>query len=89
VDIICLLIGLYQLVLLARVILSWIPAPPDALRPVVRFIYALTEPLIRLARPLIPPLRIGAVALDLSIILIFVGLYLLELALCTGRSGIF
>lgn len=79
---VCLALGTYNIILLARVILSWIPAPPDALRPVVRVIYQITEPVLRLARPLIPPLRVGAVALDLSILLVFFLLSLILRAIC-------
>ena len=68
--------------LLARVLLSWIPAVPDGLRPVVDAVYALTEPVVRLARPLLPPLRIGMMALDLSIILVFIVLGLLQQIFC-------
>jgi len=81
-DIVCLALQVYTFVLLARVILSWIPQPPEALRPVVSFIYQITEPVLRLARPLIPPLRVGAVALDLSILLVFFLLQLLTTAIC-------
>lgn len=81
-DVICLALFAYQIILFARVILSWVPAPPDALRPVVSFVFAATEPLMRLARPLIPPLRVGAVALDLSIVLLFVGILLLQQVFC-------
>lgn len=78
----CTLLGIYQIVLLARVILSWIPAPPEGLRPIVNFIYSITEPVLRLVRPLLPPLRVGAVALDLSILLVFFGLALLQRVVC-------
>lgn len=78
----CTLLGIYQLVLLARVILSWIPAPPEGLRPVVGFLYTITEPVLRLVRPLLPPLRVGAVALDLSILLVFFAVALLQGVVC-------
>lgn len=79
---ICYLLMVYSFVLLARVILSWIPSVPDGLRPIVDVIYAVTEPVLRFARPLIPPLRIGMVALDLSILLIFFLLQLLQGIFC-------
>ena len=63
-------------------ILSWIPRLPEPIRPIADFIYAITEPVLRWARPLIPPIRIGAVALDLSILLVFVILGLVRSALC-------
>ena len=74
---ICLLLQIYVYVLLARLLLSWFPNPPEALRPVYGFLYAVTDPVLRLVRPLIPPIRMGGMALDLSPILIFVALQIL------------
>ncbi|HEX9713874.1 MAG TPA: YggT family protein [Actinomycetota bacterium] len=82
VDAVCIILQVYYFVLLARVILSWIPAPPEGLMPVVRAVYAMTEPVVRLARPLLPPLRMGAVALDLSILLVFFALVLITRVFC-------
>lgn len=71
VHVVCTLLGVYNLILLARVIFSYFRHLPEPLRPVARFAFVVTEPVVRLARPLIPPLRIGHVALDISILLIF------------------
>ena len=65
-EALCLFLGLYRIILQATVILSWIHAPHDALRPVVAFIYAITEPILRPIRPLIPPLRVGAAKVDVT-----------------------
>ena len=66
------LLQVYIWLLIGRLLLSWFPNPPDALRPVYAFLYAITEPVLRLVRPLVPPLRIGMMALDLSPIIVFV-----------------
>ena len=66
------LLQVYIWLLIARLLLSWFPNPPDALRPVYAFLYSITEPVLRLVRPLIPPLRMGMTALDLSPIIVFV-----------------
>jgi YggT family protein len=68
---------IYSFLVLARLILSWFPHPPDWARPIYAFLYTVTEPVLRLVRPLIPPLRIGMGALDLSPIIIFVVLDIL------------
>ena len=52
--------------------MSWFPHVPEPVRPIVGFIFSVTEPILRFFRPFIPPLRIGMVALDLSIILVFI-----------------
>jgi YggT family protein len=71
------LLTVYTWILIARLLLSWFPNPPDALRPVYAFLYTITEPLLRLVRPLIPPLRMGMMALDLSPILIFIAIQII------------
>lgn len=80
--ILCVALYVYQLVLLARIILSWVPRVPEGARPLVGLIYTLTDPPIRIARPLIPPIRVGAVALDISIMLVFFLLTLLQTVVC-------
>jgi YggT family protein len=69
---------LYTYVLIMYVIFSWVPRPPDALRPFVIGVARLVEPLAAPLRRSIPPLRIGMVALDLSIIVLFLGVRLLR-----------
>ncbi|HEX6947236.1 MAG TPA: YggT family protein [Acidimicrobiia bacterium] len=72
-DIIRLVLDLYFYAIFVWVILSWIPVTPG--HPVTRFQYALgriIEPLLRPIRSLIPPIRMGMAALDLSpLILLF------------------
>lgn len=81
-NVLCALITIYTFILLARVLLSWFPQMPPSVRPVAELIFIFTEPVLRWARPLLPPLRIGAVALDMSILLLFVALNLLQAAIC-------
>ncbi|MFE6994406.1 YggT family protein [Microbacterium sp. NPDC057659] len=65
-----LLLLLYMLVLFARLILDYIPLFNREWRPkgaglvIAEFIYTITDPPIRMFRRLIPPLRIGTLALD-------------------------
>ena len=69
-QILCLLISAYTIVLIGRIILSWatmVWSPPPALDPVVRVIYDLTEPVMALFRRLIPPIG----GFDLSPLIIF------------------
>jgi YggT family protein len=69
---------LYWYVLVLYVIFSWVPRPPDALRPFVVGVARLVEPLAAPLRRTIPPLRIGMVALDLSILVLLIGTSLLR-----------
>lgn len=64
-------------------ILSWVGHRlPEGLRPIAGMVFAATEPLLKVFRPLIPPLRVGMVALDISIILIFILLGFVQSAVC-------
>ena len=74
---ICTLLSIYSFLLFVRLILSWFPNPPEGLRPVYGFLFAITDPLLRLVRPLVPPLRVGMMAMDLSPILIFIAIRIL------------
>lgn len=68
--------------LIARIIFSWLPNLPDGVRPIYEFTYSLTEPVFRLARPLIPPMRVGMMAIDLSALLVFLLLGLVRAIFC-------
>ena len=61
---------LYVFVLLARLILEWIPffnrewRPKGAGLVAAEVVYSVTDPPIKLFRRFIPPLRVGAIAID-------------------------
>ena len=69
---------LYTYVLILYVIFSWVPRPPDALRPFMIGVARLVEPLAEPLRRTLPPLRIGMVALDLSVLILLIGTSLLR-----------
>ncbi len=54
---------------------SW--SPSGALLVVLEVVYSVTDPPIKALRRVIPPLRLGSIALDLSFILVLVAAYLL------------
>ncbi len=65
------------LLLLARVILEWLPLDSD--HPVGRIrslLRRVTDPLLAPIRALVPPVRTGAVAIDLSPMILIVVLSL-------------
>lgn len=72
------LLGLYFYVLLAHVIFSWVPRPPEPIVPFVLGVRKLVEPVAAPIRRVLPPLRIGGIALDLSILVLFVGVSILQ-----------
>lgn len=81
-------LGVYRIVLLGHVIFSWIPRPPEPLRPVRAGLAALVDPLLRPLRRVIPPLRLGGIALDLSIIVLFIGAAILQGVLGSVLRGV-
>jgi YggT family protein len=85
-EILCVVLGIYTIVLFVRILSSWFPPPrPGPLRALLDVVYALTDPVLRPLRSLIPPARMGAMAIDFSPIIVFVILAVLRTALgCRG-----
>ncbi|MBT8166495.1 MAG: YggT family protein [Acidimicrobiia bacterium] len=64
--------------LIVRIILDWVQVPSG--HPVGRLrttLASFTDPLLMPLRRLIPPIRMGAVALDVSVIVLLVALNIL------------
>jgi YggT family protein len=81
-SLVCAALLLYLLVLIGRIILSWVPSQPEPLLPVVRLLAKLTDPVLLPLRNVLPPLRIGAAALDLSPLVVYFGISILRGLLC-------
>ena len=54
---------------------SWVPRGP--LLVLLEIVYSVTDPPIKALRRVVPPLRIGNFALDLSFIMVMIGAYVL------------
>jgi YggT family protein len=79
----CIFLRLYLFVLIIRIVMSWIPISPGSpMEPIYRFFFMLTEPVLRPFRGLLPPVQMGGMALDLSPILLFVGINVLLVFVC-------
>lgn len=69
---------IYLLLLLARLVLEWIQSYARDFRPsgpvlvLFEVVYTLTDPPVKALRRLIPPLRLGAVSLDLSLMILLI-----------------
>ena len=81
-SLVCLLLDVYWVILIVRIFLSWVPRLPDPIAPIARGVYAVTDPVLNPVRGLLPPVRTGAMAIDLSPILVFIGIGLLRGAIC-------
>lgn len=66
------LLQIYQLILLGRVLLSWLPNV-DYNNPIVRFLYETTEPVLAPIRRMLPPMG----GFDLSPLIVFFGINIL------------
>jgi YggT family protein len=83
VGIICTAVSLYMFAVLIWVILSWVRVPSThPLARVTVFLDRIIYPVILPIRRIMPPLRLGGGALDLSPIVLLVGLSLLRSLIC-------
>lgn len=69
---------LFLLCLLGRIVLSWFPPSRGGVLESIRNILdRITEPVLGPIRRLLPPVRMGGMGLDLSPLIVFLGLEIL------------
>ena len=72
------------LLLIARFVLDWVQMLARNWRPrgivavLCEGLYSVTDPPLRAVRRVIPPLRLGAVMLDLSPMVLIIGIFILQ-----------
>jgi YggT family protein len=82
-DVAFYVLSVYLVVLIARMIFSWIQvysrswSPSGVLLVIAEGVYSATDPPLRFLRRYIPTVRLGSVALDLSFMLLFLVVYVL------------
>ena len=82
-DILCILLTVYWVVLIVRVLSSFFRVPPSGpIRRLMDGVHGLTEPVLRPIRSMLPPLRMGGIGLDLSPIIVFVVIGILRNFIC-------
>lgn len=64
---------IYMYLIIARALISWVN--PDPYNPIVRFLYNVTEPVLRYVRRYVPILSGG---LDLSPLIVIAAIYLID-----------
>ena len=78
-------IGVYILVLFIRMILDWVMLlnrnwyPTGVVASLISIVYRLTEPPLRWLRQYIPPARLGAVSFDVSFVVLYFILIVLQM----------
>jgi YggT family protein len=83
-SVVATLLLVVQLVLLARVVLDWSevfagPAVHGSARwRAIAALHAVTEPVLAPIRRVVPPLRLGAIALDVAFVIVFFGVVALR-----------
>ena len=82
-NVLFLLLQIYAFLILVRVVFSWFPVSPDGTAAVVSgFLSFATDPVIRPLRKVLPPVRFGSALMDLSPIVAFFGITLLQNFIC-------
>ena len=82
-SLVCALSQIYMLVLLTRVVLSWFPISPSGpIATFAGFLYLITDPVLLPLRRLLPAVRLGSMAVDLSPIAAFFGITVLQSIVC-------
>lgn len=71
-TLILLTLQVFNLILLARVLMSWFPNI-DRSNPLVQLVYDLTEPVLRPVREMLP----ASGGMDFSPLVVFIGIYFL------------
>ena len=72
------------LLLIARFVLDWVQMlarqwrPRGAVAVLCEGIYSVTDPPLRAVRGVIPPMRLGSVMLDLSPMILLIGIFMLQ-----------
>jgi YggT family protein len=84
-SILYLLLNVFLALMLIRLVVDWVQvfarswAPKGPVLFVLEIVYSATDPPIRFVRRFVPPLRLGAVMLDTSFLLVLVVVYLLRI----------
>ncbi|MCL4413397.1 MAG: YggT family protein [Acidimicrobiales bacterium] len=72
------LIQLYIVILIVRAVLTWFPTEPGSgVDRLGRSLDKVTEPVLAPVRRILPPMRMGGMGIDLSIIVVLLVLELL------------
>jgi YggT family protein len=80
---ICVAIQIYLIVIFIRLIMSWFPPEPGTTYASIHEGFVnVTEPVLAPVRAMLPPFRMGAMALDLSPILVFIAGQILLRVIC-------
>lgn len=81
-QIVIFLLQIYLILLMGRLVLDWIMVfardwrPRGPLLVVTEGVYSATDPPLKAVRKVVPPLRLGSIALDLSFMVVLLVVWL-------------
>jgi len=77
-DLICTILNIFWLLILARMLMSWIRITPGTgVASIYSVVFNITEPVLGPLRRMIPPVRMGISAIDVSPIIVIVVIILI------------
>ncbi|MDO5075923.1 YggT family protein [Corynebacterium sp.] len=85
-----LIIEIFIFLLIARILIEMIQSfsrnfrPPRWFVMIAEPIFVITDPPVKALRRVIPPVRMGSVALDVSVLVLFFGLQMIQLLLSSA-----
>ncbi|HEY8457931.1 MAG TPA: YggT family protein [Actinopolymorphaceae bacterium] len=93
-ELIFVLLWIYLALLFVRLVVDWVQffarswEPKGLLLVALEGVYTATDPPLKALRKVIPPLRLGGFALDLSFLLLIIIIYVLQALVLTVTSGL-
>jgi YggT family protein len=81
-NLVCFALYLFMILIFVRIVLSWFPASDGLFMTIQRLVFNSTEWAMGPLRRVLPPVRLGAAALDLSPLVILLGITVLRSILC-------
>ena len=87
------LLTLFFFLLIIRLVVGWIQvfardwSPRGPVLVVLEVVYSITDPPINAVRRIIPPLRIGGIALDMGLLVVFIMVWIAQTILLGIDNG--
>ena len=85
---------IFRFLLLARIVVEMIASfsrgwsPKGFVAVILELLFTITDPPVKALRQVIKPVRLGQVSLDLSVLVLFIGLIIVELIISGVYSSI-
>lgn len=80
----CWVLQLFLVLIFVRIVLSWFPSTGGVIDQINRFVIGATDWVMAPLRRVIPPVRLGAAALDLSPIVVIIAISILSSVIGCG-----